>query len=190
MKARKDRDGQSQLITYRELDPDGVDPERHAIAVAAATAAVAEAAVAAAQAAATVVRLTSSGRCSAMYGRGAGNCEEWAALKIQTTFRGYLVSFPMHLCTSSSLSSHIFEVIDIHQLLGSRQICSQPYALMFSSTGLPIFGDLHGNRDLSRDICMYLYFLKSSTLPLFSSMTATFLPRFVLSGTFSISPST
>ncbi|KAK4741208.1 hypothetical protein SAY87_024796 [Trapa incisa] len=91
VKSRKDRDGQSHPVALGEIDADCDDPEKHAIAVAAATAAVAEAAVAAAQAAAAVVRLTSSGRCSAtVYGRGAGNREEWAALKIQSTFRGYL----------------------------------------------------------------------------------------------------
>ncbi|KAF8380308.1 hypothetical protein HHK36_027790 [Tetracentron sinense] len=58
---------------------DGVDPNNHAIAVAAATAAVAEAAVAAAKAAAAVVMLTRGGRP-----------EEWAAVKIQASFRGYL----------------------------------------------------------------------------------------------------
>ncbi|XP_052210879.1 protein IQ-DOMAIN 22-like [Diospyros lotus] len=68
------------------------DPNKHAIAVAAATAAVAEAAVAAAQAAAAVVRMTSSGRCtaatSAAYVGGASG--EWAAVRIQAHFRGYL----------------------------------------------------------------------------------------------------
>lgn len=53
---------------------------KHAIAVAAATAAAAEAAVAAAQAAVRVVRLTSRGR------------EKWAAVRIQSAFRGYLVN--------------------------------------------------------------------------------------------------
>ncbi|XP_042511195.1 protein IQ-DOMAIN 22-like [Macadamia integrifolia] len=66
------------------------DQNKHAIAVAAATAAVAEAAVAAAQAAAAVVRLTSSsGRCSSTYGN-VGKHEEWATVKIQSSFRGYL----------------------------------------------------------------------------------------------------
>eukprot|EP00250_Pteridium_aquilinum_P016775 c23286_g1_i2 orf=191-1834(-) len=60
---------------------------KHAIAVAAATAAAAEAAVAAAQAAAAVVRLTSNGR--SLFNGGV-NREEWAAIRIQTAFRGYL----------------------------------------------------------------------------------------------------
>ncbi|PKI41411.1 hypothetical protein CRG98_038183 [Punica granatum] len=109
VKSHRDRDSQSHRSNYRDREleppaqhhPDAVDPERHAIAVAAATAAVAEAAVAAAQAAAAVVRLTSSGRCSAPYGGGAGDREVWAALKIQSAFRGYLptrvISSPLKL---------------------------------------------------------------------------------------------
>ncbi|CAO2814751.1 unnamed protein product [Amaranthus hypochondriacus] len=62
---------------------------KHAIAVAAATAAAADAAVAAAQAAVAVVRLTSHG-----HGRDTlfsnGGKHRWAALKIQTHFKGYL----------------------------------------------------------------------------------------------------
>ncbi|KAK8584277.1 hypothetical protein V6N13_109667 [Hibiscus sabdariffa] len=71
---------------------DTVDHNKHAIAVAAATAAVAEAAVAAAQAAAAVVRLTSnSGRCARDHVRRSyGEVEEFAAVKIQSAFRGYL----------------------------------------------------------------------------------------------------
>ncbi|OVA14144.1 IQ motif [Macleaya cordata] len=74
------------------LDPT-VDPNKHAIAVAAATAAVAEAAVAAAHAAAAVVKLTSSGRSTTAYVSSSSSGlrrEDWAALKIQSTFRGYL----------------------------------------------------------------------------------------------------
>ncbi|MCO5548879.1 hypothetical protein L7F22_002341 [Adiantum nelumboides] len=63
------------------------EQSKHAMAVAAATAAAAEAAVAAAQAAAAVVRLTSNGR--SLFNNGAGR-EEWAAVRIQTAFRGYL----------------------------------------------------------------------------------------------------
>ncbi|KAF8393457.1 hypothetical protein HHK36_021701 [Tetracentron sinense] len=62
------------------------EQNKHAIAVAAATAAAADAAVAAAQAAVAVVRLTSHGR-GTMFGGGR---ERWAAVKIQTIFRGYL----------------------------------------------------------------------------------------------------
>ncbi|TKY44558.1 IQ-DOMAIN 14 [Spatholobus suberectus] len=53
----------------------------------AATAVAADAAVAAAQAAVAVVRLTSQGRGGTMYGVGP---QMWAAIKIQTVFRGYL----------------------------------------------------------------------------------------------------
>nr|XP_043622556.1 protein IQ-DOMAIN 22-like [Erigeron canadensis] len=65
-------------------------PTDHAMVVAAATAAAAEAAVAAAHAAAEVVRMTSKPT-----GTGAGDYygvvhEEWAAVKIQAYFRGYL----------------------------------------------------------------------------------------------------
>ncbi|KAA8540344.1 hypothetical protein F0562_024737 [Nyssa sinensis] len=62
------------------------EQNQHAIAVAAATAAAADAAVAAAQAAVAVVRLTSNGR-GTLFGGGR---ERWAAVKIQTVFRGYL----------------------------------------------------------------------------------------------------
>ena len=63
---------------------------KHAIAVAAATAAAADAAVAAAQAAVAVVRLTSGhSRSTTMFGRGH---EKFAAVKIQTVFRGFLVN--------------------------------------------------------------------------------------------------
>lgn len=65
------------------------EQSKHAIAVAAATAAAADAAVAAAQAAVAVVRLTSHGRGTMFAGGGR---ERWASVKIQTCFRGYLVS--------------------------------------------------------------------------------------------------
>jgi hypothetical protein len=75
---------------YAAADEAGDEQSKRAIAVAAATAAVAEAAVAAAQAAAAVVRLTSSGRCAPP---AAAKREQWAAVRIQAAFRGYLVSF-------------------------------------------------------------------------------------------------
>lgn len=73
-----------------------LDANKHAIAVAAATAAVAEAALAAAHAAAEVVRLTSGGgrscgpsaHVSVSHQRWAQ--ETFAAVKIQSAFRGYL----------------------------------------------------------------------------------------------------
>ncbi|XP_062226483.1 protein IQ-DOMAIN 22-like [Phragmites australis] len=71
---------------YASPDQGDDEQSKRAIAVAAATAAVAEAAVAAAQAAAAVVRLTSSGRCAP----AAAKREEWAAVRIQAAFRGYL----------------------------------------------------------------------------------------------------
>ncbi|XP_077243122.1 protein IQ-DOMAIN 22-like [Tasmannia lanceolata] len=75
--------------SYREGSKESLDPNKHAIAVAEATAAVAQAALAAAQAAAEVVKLTNSGRCATVaYVRGKR--EDWASVKIQATFRGYL----------------------------------------------------------------------------------------------------
>ncbi|KAL5551791.1 hypothetical protein UlMin_001967 [Ulmus minor] len=74
-----------------------VDPEKHAIAVAAATAAVAEAAVAAAEAAAVVVKLThgvsfDNNPVTAVSSRSGivRSEEEWAAVRIQSAFRGCL----------------------------------------------------------------------------------------------------
>lgn len=68
------------------------EQNKHAIAVAAATAAAANAAVAAAQAAVAVVRLTSNGRTGG-YGVTGTTMERWAAVKIQSVFKGYLVNF-------------------------------------------------------------------------------------------------
>lgn len=63
---------------------------KHALAIAVATAAAAEAAVAAAHAAAEVVRLT-GGMSAARPSSYDSLCsEDWAAVKIQTAFRGYL----------------------------------------------------------------------------------------------------
>ncbi|XP_076925358.1 protein IQ-domain 26-like isoform X2 [Bidens hawaiensis] len=70
----------------RTLSATEKEQSKHAIAVTAATAAAADAAVAAAQAAMTVVRLTSLARGTRFNGGG----ERWAAIMIQTNFRGYL----------------------------------------------------------------------------------------------------
>ncbi|XP_065870076.1 protein IQ-DOMAIN 23-like [Euphorbia lathyris] len=74
-------------------DDTNLDSNKHAIAVAAATAAVAEAALAAAQAAAEVVRLTGGngggGRCQVSENRRRWMAE-FAVVKIQSAFRGYL----------------------------------------------------------------------------------------------------
>lgn len=81
-------------IPYAELDAN-----KHAIAVAAATAAVAEAALAAAQAAAEVVRLTSASTSAAGTrpvsftppgSSGRDQRQKVAAIKIQSAFRAYL----------------------------------------------------------------------------------------------------
>lgn len=75
----------TQVTTLSEVQE---AQSKHALAVAVATAAAAEAAVAAAQAAAQVVRLAAPGR--------PYHCDDLlpdtAAIKIQTAFRGYLVS--------------------------------------------------------------------------------------------------
>ncbi|CAN1253665.1 Protein IQ-DOMAIN 22 [Linum perenne] len=96
------------------------NPNQRAIAVAAATAAVAEAAVAAAHAAAEVVRMTSSGRSagngsvfgsssSAAYVSGSlGLREDFAALKIQAAFRGYLVSNNKSIIILNTTNSYPF----------------------------------------------------------------------------------
>ena len=78
---------------YRDTER---EQSKHAIAVAAATAAAADAAVAAAHAAVEVVRLTSQGPASSTPFSGAfaeprGRATV-SAVKIQTAFRGFLVS--------------------------------------------------------------------------------------------------
>ncbi|KAL2540133.1 IQ-domain 24 [Abeliophyllum distichum] len=89
----------SPSIAYKNEEEDhltspyveALDANKHAIAVAAATAAVAEAALAAAKAAAEVVRLTSGSksRTAAVYVSGERR-RELAAIKIQSAFRAYL----------------------------------------------------------------------------------------------------
>lgn len=111
---RRSRSANTTPSQSNKLEPlsspydSNLDANKHAIAVAAATAAVAEAALAAAQAAAEVVRLTNGGGGSSSSGVGGGGIythasanisfshrrwlEEQAAIKIQSAFRGYLVS--------------------------------------------------------------------------------------------------
>lgn len=92
---------------FTQFDPStSLERNKHAIAVAAATAAVAEAALATAHAAAEVVRLTNNGVGSSSKAR-AGQPrlpEETAAVRIQSAFRGYLVSINyiifLHFCFS------------------------------------------------------------------------------------------
>eukprot|EP01018_Ginkgo_biloba_P013270 Gb_32308 [translate_table: standard] len=71
--------------THHEREVPNEDDQKHAIAVAVATAAAAEAAVASAQAAVEVVRLTRPSTHQEKNPR-----QEWAAIRIQTAFRGYL----------------------------------------------------------------------------------------------------
>jgi hypothetical protein len=78
------------------------EQSKHAIAVAAATAAAADAAVAAAHAAVAVVRLTSKGRFAA--------APVLAAVRIQTAFRGFLVSITVLSSNHSQSSSSFFFV--------------------------------------------------------------------------------
>ncbi|XP_021730126.1 protein IQ-DOMAIN 14-like [Chenopodium quinoa] len=84
----------SESNFYGGEENDSIDANKHAIAVAAATAAVAEAALAAAKAAAEVVRLTSNGPSSSpLPGQVSSrrwSLEHFAAVKIQSAFRGYL----------------------------------------------------------------------------------------------------
>ncbi|KAK8969777.1 Protein IQ-DOMAIN 31 [Platanthera guangdongensis] len=87
---KEHRKGSYREVRMESISDDGDEQGKHAIAVAAATAAVAEAAVAAAQAAAVVVRLTSSGRSAGLVVSKAAKRDEWAAIKIQAAFRGYL----------------------------------------------------------------------------------------------------
>lgn len=101
----RDKTNSLSLNIQKTTDPSGsfadnYDANKHAIAVAAATAAVAEAALAAAHAAAEVVRLTSNADSghSAVIPQTPKTCrrpspeEVDAAGKIQSAFRGYLVS--------------------------------------------------------------------------------------------------
>lgn len=69
--------------TFVTVDPIIVNEQRHAIAVAAATAAAAEAVVATAQAAMKIAQFTPPVPTFIK--------ENWAAVIIQTAFRGYLV---------------------------------------------------------------------------------------------------
>ena len=97
-----------------QLEPGFDDPNKHAIAVAAATAAVAEAALAAAKAAAEVVRLTNN----TGYVSRRWSLEDFAAVKIQSAFRGYLVSSLVITILFIKFTEFIY--------------CSPPPSLLFS----------------------------------------------------------
>lgn len=84
------------------------EQSKHAYSVAIATAVAAEAAVAAAQAAAEVVRLTTIPRYSGK------SKEEIAAIKIQTAFRGYMVSDLFHFC--ARITNTIGKLIAVSRL--------------------------------------------------------------------------
>ncbi|KAK9724575.1 hypothetical protein RND81_05G083600 [Saponaria officinalis] len=81
----------SPAVETNYYNRNGVDSNKHAIAVAAATAAVAEAAFTAAKAAAEVVRLTSNVcNLNGEVSRRRLFFDDLAAVKIQSAFRGYL----------------------------------------------------------------------------------------------------
>ncbi|KAL7586403.1 protein IQ-DOMAIN 23 [Lactuca sativa] len=84
----KPADGVNNSSEYNSY-PESHDANKHAIAVAAATAAVAEAALAAAHAAAEVVRLTAGGGRNRTY-YDVEPRRVAAAVRIQSTFRAYL----------------------------------------------------------------------------------------------------
>lgn len=111
------------------------EQNKHAIAVAAATAAAADAAVAAAQAAVAVVRLTSQGRGS-LYITGR---DRWAAVKIQTVFRGYLVSKKASIFFFSQspffslLFTGIIVLFFLHKYIWFMKITKQGTFFFFSS---------------------------------------------------------
>lgn len=85
MKSFREKDKNAPPFNSYCGSDDFDNQNKRATAVAVASAAVAEAAIAAAQAAAAAVKLTNSGRMT-----GGGIKEEFAAIKIQSAFRGYL----------------------------------------------------------------------------------------------------
>ena len=105
-KATKENVREKEKDRYRNHTCDSEKEQtKHAIALAAATAAAADAAVAAAQAAVAVVRLTSHGR-GALFSNGGKYV--WAAVRIQTHFRGYLVCSFFLIPFSVFLVLHFF----------------------------------------------------------------------------------
>ncbi|MCO5579290.1 hypothetical protein L7F22_033144 [Adiantum nelumboides] len=82
--------GKSDIRSEKRLIQVEQKQNKHALAIAAATAAAAEAAVAAAHAAAEVVRLTGNMQAGRPSSYDSTCSEDWAAVKIQTAFRGYL----------------------------------------------------------------------------------------------------
>ncbi|KAH7440123.1 hypothetical protein KP509_04G092500 [Ceratopteris richardii] len=80
----------TEPVNDKSVTEIGKRQSKHALAIAAATAAAAEAAVVAAHAAAEVVRLTGHVQACRPSYYGRSNTADWAAVKIQTAFRGYL----------------------------------------------------------------------------------------------------
>lgn len=82
----------------QEVVADGAaEEQRHALAMAVATTAAAQAAVATVQAAVEVVRLSTHSSSNIYRPRPSIFVRDYAAIAIQTAFRGYLVTYLIKL---------------------------------------------------------------------------------------------